>query len=47
MIVQYNWAAIMSRTLLRDIKPKNVIEELGTVVEGQHTLDPSVLSLAS
>jgi hypothetical protein len=34
MIVQYNWAAVMSRTLLRDVKPKDVIDELSTVVRG-------------
>ncbi|KAJ4129602.1 hypothetical protein NW754_003884 [Fusarium falciforme] len=32
MVVQYNWAAVMSRTLLRDVKPKDVIDELSTVV---------------
>lgn len=35
MVVQYNWAAVMSRTLLRDVKPKDVIDELSTVVRGQ------------
>ncbi|KAL2669779.1 hypothetical protein Neosp_015224 [[Neocosmospora] mangrovei] len=32
MVVQYNWAAVMSRTLLRDVKPKDVIDELSTVL---------------
>ncbi|CVK92236.1 uncharacterized protein FPRN_09808 [Fusarium proliferatum] len=32
MIVQYNWAATMSRTLLRDVVSPEVLDEIGTVI---------------
>lgn len=35
MIVQYNWAATMSRTLLRDVVSQEMLDEIGTVIQGQ------------
>ncbi|KAK2685610.1 hypothetical protein QWA68_015463 [Fusarium oxysporum] len=32
MIVQYNWAATMSRTLLRDVVSQEILDEIGTVI---------------
>ncbi|KAM5361651.1 hypothetical protein ACJA88_014388 [Fusarium oxysporum] len=33
MIVQYNWAATMSRTLLRDVVSQEILDEIGTVIQ--------------
>ncbi|EXA31736.1 hypothetical protein FOVG_16974 [Fusarium oxysporum f. sp. pisi HDV247] len=33
MIVQYNWAATMSRTLLRDVVSQETLDEIGTVIQ--------------
>ncbi|KNB09725.1 hypothetical protein FOXG_10243 [Fusarium oxysporum f. sp. lycopersici 4287] len=33
MIVQYNWAATMSRTLLRDVVSQEMLDEIGTVIQ--------------
>ncbi|KAF5668324.1 hypothetical protein FDENT_11940 [Fusarium denticulatum] len=32
MVVQYNWAATMSRTLLRDVVSQEILDEIGTVI---------------
>ncbi|EWZ33047.1 hypothetical protein FOZG_14543 [Fusarium oxysporum Fo47] len=33
MIVQYNWAATMSRTLLRDVVSQEILDEIGTAIQ--------------
>ncbi|KAM0241434.1 hypothetical protein ACHAP5_007631 [Fusarium lateritium] len=33
MIVQYNWAATMSRTLLRDVVSQEILDEIGAVIQ--------------